>query len=438
MLAVTSNLPALADHRYLRFSAFAILYAAQGLPSALFSVAIPGWLAARGASIGEVGGYMAIAFLPWSFKLVAGPIMDRFTFLPMGRRRPWVIGAQLGLTFAMILLAFVPDPENNLALLAAAGFVANGFAALQDVAVDGMAIDVLPHDERSRANAFMFGGQALGAAATASGGTYLLVNYGLASAGFMMCGAVLLIMLVPLLFRERREERLLPWTPGRPSAHAEALQVHEWRPIFSDLGRSLILPMSILLVTVEFLQRASSGILGAVLPILTVGELGWTEQSWGDWVAISAIASAIFGVMIAPFVDIYGARGALALAILGKALVIGSVPMLQHLWADEAFLQSVIVANAMLSQVVTVSIIAIFMNICSPRVAASQFAIYMASANLALAAGNAMAAGMDPYLDAPGMLYVAAGFNVAFLLLWPFFNMESHRQRMAIKGLAEI
>ena len=438
MPAAASNFPALADHRYLRFAAFAILYAAQGLPSALFSISIPGWLAARGASIGEVGGYMAIAFLPWSFKLVAGPIMDRFTFLPMGRRRPWVIGAQIGLTFAMILLAFVPDPENNLALLAAAGFVANGFAALQDVAVDGMAIDVLPHDERARANAFMFGGQALGAAAAASGGTYLLVNYGLASAGFMMCGAVLLIMLVPLLFRERREERLLPWTPGRPSAHAESLQVHEWRPIFSDLGRSLILPMSILLVTVEFLQRASSGILGAVLPILTVGELGWAEQSWGDWVAISAIVSAIFGVMIAPFVDIYGARGALALAILGKALVIGAVPVLQHLWVEPWFLQSVIVANAMLSQVVTVSIIAIFMNICSPRVAASQFAIYMASANLALAAGNAMAAGMDPFLDASGMLYVAAGFNVAFLVLWPFFNIESHRQRMAAKGLAEI
>ena len=196
--------------------------------------------------------------------------------------------------------------------------------------------------------------------------------------------------------------------------------------------------MSILLVTVEFLQRASSGILGAVLPILTVGELGWAEQSWGDWVAIAAIVSAIFGVMIAPFVDIYGARGALALAILGKALLIGAVPMLQHLWVDAWFFQSVIVGNAVLSQVVTVSIIAIFMNICSPRVAATQFAIYMASANLALTAGNAMAAGMDPYLDASGMLYVAAGFNVLFLVLWPFFNMESHRQRMAEKGLTEI
>lgn len=438
MSAVPSRLPALADHRYLRFAAFATLYAAQGLPSALFSAAIPGWLAARGASIGEVGGYMAVAFLPWSFKLIAGPIMDRFTYLPMGRRRPWVIGAQLGLTFAMILLAFVPDPENHLALLAAAGFVANGFAALQDVAVDGMAIDVLPHRDRARANAFMFGGQALGAAATASGGTYLLVNFGIMTAGFMMCGAVAVIMLVPLFFRERPGERLLPWTPGRPSAHAESLQVHEWRPILSDLGRSLILPMSILLVTVEFLQRASSGILNAVAPVLTVTELGWSEQTWGDWVAISSIVSAICGVLIAPLVDIYGARGALALAILGKALVVGSVPMFQHLWMEQSFFASVIVANAVLSQVVTVAIIAIFMNICSPRVAATQFAIYMASANLALAAGNAIAAALDPLLDAPGMLYVAAGFNVLFLALWPMFDMESHRRRMADKGLLEI
>ena len=85
MPAVSSHLPALVDHRHLRFAA---LYAAQGLPFGLFAVAIPAWLAAQGASAAEIGSYLAIATLPWSAKLLAGPLMDRFTFLPMDRRRP--------------------------------------------------------------------------------------------------------------------------------------------------------------------------------------------------------------------------------------------------------------------------------------------------------------------------------------------------------------
>ena len=54
------------------------------------------WLASQGVGAGDIGSYLAVIVLPWAFKLITGPLMDRFEFLPMGRRRPWVIGAQLG------------------------------------------------------------------------------------------------------------------------------------------------------------------------------------------------------------------------------------------------------------------------------------------------------------------------------------------------------
>ena len=63
---------------------------------------------------------------------------DRFEFLPMGRRRPWVIGAQAGLSLALLALTQVEDPASQISLLAAIGFFINSFAATQDVAVDGM------------------------------------------------------------------------------------------------------------------------------------------------------------------------------------------------------------------------------------------------------------------------------------------------------------
>ena len=117
-------------------------------------------------------------------------------------------------------------------------------------------------------------------------------------------------------------------------------------------------------------------------------------------------------------------------------LVIGAIPLLKPLWVHEQFFVTVMFVNAILSQVVTVAIIAIFMNICSPQVAATQFAVYMASANLALSAGSGMTAALDAYLDSSGQIFVAAGLNLLFLLLWPLFSMDKHRENLRCVGLA--
>lgn len=79
---------ALADSRKLRFGALAGLYFAQGVPWGIFMVALPTWLAAQGLSSAQVGTFLAAVSLPWTLKLLAGPVMDRFAYLPMGRRRP--------------------------------------------------------------------------------------------------------------------------------------------------------------------------------------------------------------------------------------------------------------------------------------------------------------------------------------------------------------
>ena len=68
--------------------------------------------------------------------------MDRYQFLPMGRRRPWVLGAQLGMTLSFLGLVLVDNPAEQVGLLTLLALLINVFAATQDVAVDGMAIEV--------------------------------------------------------------------------------------------------------------------------------------------------------------------------------------------------------------------------------------------------------------------------------------------------------
>lgn len=109
----------------------------------------------NGKTAVEIGSYVAVIGLPWSLKIINAPLNDRFTYLPMGRRRPWVLFGQLGLILSFLSMSFIADPLNNLSMLMILGFTVNFFGVSQDIAVDGMAIDILPVDQQARANGLM-------------------------------------------------------------------------------------------------------------------------------------------------------------------------------------------------------------------------------------------------------------------------------------------
>ena len=100
----------LADSPRVRYATGSIMYFAQGIPYGLLAIAIPAWLASQGVSAGQIASFLAVIVLPWAFKLLSGPFMDRYEFLAMGRRRPWILGAQLGLTLSFFGLVLVEQP----------------------------------------------------------------------------------------------------------------------------------------------------------------------------------------------------------------------------------------------------------------------------------------------------------------------------------------
>jgi PAT family beta-lactamase induction signal transducer AmpG len=61
-----------------------ILYLSQGVPVGVFFFALPGWLAANGASPADIGFFLDATSLPWTLKFINGFLMDRFAYLPMG------------------------------------------------------------------------------------------------------------------------------------------------------------------------------------------------------------------------------------------------------------------------------------------------------------------------------------------------------------------
>lgn len=417
----------LADSRRLRFGAFTAFYFAQGVPIGLLQIALVAWLAAQGATLAETGAFIGVVTLPWALKLVSGPFMDRYGIPAMGRRRPWVMAAQGGLTLSILSLALIPDP-TDIGMLTLIGFVVMSFAAVQDVAVDGMAIDLLPEDERGRANALMAFGQVIGYSVFSAICGYLLARFGLRVAA-VVCGAtVAAIFAFMALCRERSGERLLPWTVGQPGA--PSLAPEDFFGLFRDIVRALILPMSLVLIVTEFFARAAGGVFITVAPVFAVQELGYADDVYSAWYGPLSGVAAFVGIMFGPAIDRFGGKLLLAIGIAATAIVSVVFGLLDALWQDHVFVVGCLVAWLIASQVVFVAIIAMFMNICRKRIAATQFAIYMSLANLSRAAGAFLAGAVSAGLTWSENFLLIAGLAAAALACLAFFSPERHARHL--------
>ena len=216
----------------------------------------------------------------------------------------------------LLIAVLSPDPKESCYLLVALGFLANFFEAVQDVAVGGMAIDILEENERAEANAYMFGGQVGGISISGAFGRVAKENFGLSTETFIIAFAVFFIMLLPLFLRERPGERLVPWSIGEASAKALASLNESWRDIVVILIRALILPMSLLLVLLEGLQRAAAVILISISPAITVQQLGWAQIEFANWIVVTGIIASVVGIALGAMADRAGLVKVLFIFIL--------------------------------------------------------------------------------------------------------------------------
>ena len=128
-----------------RFLAALLLGFASGLPLALSGTALQAWLTVAGHDISTVG-FLTLVGLPYTFKFLWAPLMDRVEPPFLGRRRGWIAVCQVGLVAALLLLSTI-SPANVAAIGAVAALVAF-FSASQDIVVDAWKTDALNGGER--------------------------------------------------------------------------------------------------------------------------------------------------------------------------------------------------------------------------------------------------------------------------------------------------
>jgi PAT family beta-lactamase induction signal transducer AmpG len=405
-----------------RYSTGALAYFAQGIPMGLLHIALPAWLAVEGVAPQEIAAFLGIIMLPWAFKLVVGPLMDHWEYLPMGKRRPWVIGAQLGMVASLLALAWVDDPVAQMGLLTAIGFVINAFTATQDVAVDGMSIDLVPLEEEGRLNAFMSFGKSVGWAITSAITGTMLVVYGMKLTA-LICGfGAALIFIYLVWVRERHTERLMPWTRGEASPKNEPPP--SFRQVFSDLNQVLWSRASIIIMIIMFIDGIVGGYGRALMPIAAVQVFEFTTPQWADLNAVMGLAGAVVALALGPVIDRFGAKSILGLTIFLTGIHAFTLAGTQEMWSNDTYVLVMMSLWILLLPVIMVCALALAMSICSHGESATQFAIYMSVSNLGATAGSMFYAGLAD-VTSWSQNYALKGFLV-FLLLLSILMFRSH------------
>src|SRR5436190_6054095 len=185
-----------------RLAAFFCLYVTEGIPLGFAATAVATQLRRQGVGPAEIGAFVGSFYLPWAFKWAFGPFIDVFASERLGRKRGWILATQVLMAATLLSTVLLTLPQQ-LGLFTIVLLVHNSFGAMQDVAIDALAVNTLHEDERGLANGLMFCGASIGQLIGGSGVLFMAPYTGFQPTFFFVSGSILVVtVLVVLPMRE--------------------------------------------------------------------------------------------------------------------------------------------------------------------------------------------------------------------------------------------
>jgi PAT family beta-lactamase induction signal transducer AmpG len=348
----------------LRFATGTLLYLAQGLAQGLFFVAIPSWLAVNGQPVGAIGSFIAAISLPWSLKFFIGAVVDRYAFLPMGRRRAWLVGAQACLIISLIAFAIRSPLPSELATIIIFGAVLS---------------------------AMMAGGAAL-------------VGYFLEYQSFpiaMIATACLFSIpaFAAILIRERPGEKLFPWNEGQTSVQSRDAKPDAWWPVLRETFRVLLRRDPLLIIGLCVFYGMHQGIIEATLPAFAAQEMQWGETRYSSLAGIGYLISSAGLLLVGGWVT--DKIGPATLGYWTSGIVAGVIAIFIFVAlasTTDLFFSSWYLFYTLIVSGFYLCMVTLGMRVCEEHVAATSYALMMGS----MALGMMLGAGSAGLLDQIG------------------------------------
>lgn len=331
------------------------LYIAQGLPYGFFTQALPVLMREQGASLKAISA-TSLLFLPWALKFLWAPLVDHY-----GTRRQWILPLQLATAVGAGVLAF-GDFSESLRLVFFALFLFNVGAAMQDVATDGLAVNLLSADERGGGNAVQVGAYRLG---MIFGGGALLWVFAKAgwSSMFLGMSALLLLCTLPILLH--REPLAVHSRPPRPPPRVLLL---EWtlrlrQPgVWSFIG---------LIVLYKFGDSMAASLVGPFMKDsgLTTESIALIKGTFGSGATL--LGAALGGWLVAR----HGRRAALLIGGLLTAMSLVLYLVAERLGGDANWIAAACIAEHVFGGMAVVALFTLMMDACDRAHASTDYTL---------------------------------------------------------------
>ena len=332
----------------------------SGLPLLLTSTVLQAWMKKEGIDLSLIG-LTALFGLPYSIKFLWAPVLDHFTLPFLGRRRGWLLIAQIFLMLSIAGLA-LSSPKNDPWLLIFTAFLVTFFSASQDIVIDAYRREDLSDEELGFGSSLYVNGYLVAARLLVAGGGLIMADHisfpfvYLIMAAFMLPGIITV-----LLARE----------PVITVEKSKTLREAVFNPLIEYFSRNEALWMLAFILMYKIGDTMASAI---TTPFYI--EVGFSLTEIGTIVKFFGFAATIVGTSIGGILMFHlGINRALWIFGFLQAISTAGFAVLARIGYSIPFLSAVIGFENLSSGMGTAAYMAFMASITNKKFTAAQYAL---------------------------------------------------------------
>jgi PAT family beta-lactamase induction signal transducer AmpG len=350
-----------------RIGIMVLLGFSSGLPLALTGGTLQAWMAVEGVNLHTIGIFSLVG-LPYTLKFLWSPFMDRFIPPWLGRRRGWIISAQVLLMVGISMMGF-GSPGNAPWTLAALALLVAFTSASQDIVIDAYRTDVLHEVERGVGAAVFVTGYRI--AMIVSGALAMIMSDRIGWKNtYLVMAAVMMVGIAASLSGPE---------PQNFAAPPRTLQEAVWGPLRNFFSRRA----SVLILLLIVLYKLADAYAGTMTTAFLIRGAGFSPTDVGTVNKGLGMVSLILGATAGGTMMIrFGLfRSLLVFGILQAISLLSFIPLVMAGKSYPLMIFAVGFEN-LTSGMGTTAFLSLLMALCDHRYSATQFALLSSLASL--------------------------------------------------------
>lgn len=381
---------------------------ASGMPLILSGTVLSAWMTDEGRSTKTIGAFASVG-LPYSFKFLWAPLLDRYALPFLGRRRGWVLFLQVLLVGAILTMGAV-GTSHGLRNFAYCAVVVAFLSASQDVVLDAYANDILPPQERAAGTSmYTFGYKIAMFFGTVV--TLILADHIVFPAIYAICAALMSVGIVATLLAEEPSGI----APPKTIAHAVIVP-------FFELFKQRRIWLVILFVPI---YKIGDLFANSLLTPFVHGKLGFSFTQMAEFGKTFGLAGTMVGGAVA---TLFIARAGLRVALFVFGALQASTLLLWSLlaWHGKSIplYAGIVFTDTLGGQMGTAAFVAYLMTRLDRRVSATQYALLTSLSSIGTRFFGYEGGVVQTAVGWPLFFVCMAGIMVPALFLVPFLPMD--------------